>query len=124
MKLTILGNPATKKNSMQIVRFGNRPGLIQSETYRQYERDFTKQVTGQYKQCIDYPVNVKCVYYRKTKHRVDLSNLMAATHDCLVKAGVLADDNSQIIVSVDGSEVRHDKDNPRVEIEITRKEEK
>lgn len=68
---------------------------------------------------IDCPVEVKCIYYRATKHRVDLTNLLAATHDLLVEAGVLADDNCKIVVSVDGSRVMHDKDNPRVEIEIT-----
>ena len=54
-----------------------------------------------------------------TKRRVDLTNLMEATHDILVHCGVLADDNSKIIVSVDGSRVEYDKNNPRTEIEIT-----
>lgn len=120
MTLTILGNPRTKKNSMEIVWAGNRPVPIQNKRYRQYEDDFMVQVTGKHKLMIDEPVNVKCIYYRATKHRVDLTNLMAATHDCLVKAQVLADDNCKVIVSVDGSEVRYDKENPRVEIEITK----
>lgn len=120
MNLIIYGNPVTKKNSMKIVRFGNRPGLMQGDRYRQYESDFIAQVTGKHKLGIDHPVNVKCIYYRQTRHRVDLTNLMAATHDCLVKAGVLADDNSTVIVSVDGSRVDYDKTNPRVEIEITK----
>ena len=47
-----------------------------------------------------------------------MSNLMAATHDILVKYGVLADDNRDIIASVDGSRVHYDKKNPRTEIEI------
>jgi hypothetical protein len=53
-----------------------------------------------------------------TKHRVDLVNLLEATCDILVKANVLEDDNSNIIISHDGSRVLYDKDNPRVEIEI------
>ena len=48
-----------------------------------------------------------------------MTNLMEATHDILVHCGVLADDNSKIIVSVDGSRVEYDKNNPRTEIEIT-----
>lgn len=39
--------------------------------------------------------------------------------DALVAAGVLADDNSQIIVSHDGSRVLYDKDNPRTEVTIS-----
>ena len=36
----------------------------------------------------------------------------------LVRAGVLADDHSGIIAAHDGSRVRLDRENPRVEIEI------
>jgi Holliday junction resolvase RusA-like endonuclease len=55
-----------------------------------------------------------------TKASSDLCNHLASTCDILVKAGVLADDNSKIVVSHDGSRVLYDKQNPRVEIEITR----
>jgi hypothetical protein len=36
----------------------------------------------------------------------------------LVKGRVLEDDNSQVVYGHDGSRVRSDRDNPRVEIEI------
>ena len=58
-----------------------------------------------------------------TRHRVDLVNLLEATCDILVECGLLADDNSKIVVSHDGSRVEYDKYNPRVEIEITPAEE-
>jgi Holliday junction resolvase RusA-like endonuclease len=51
---------------------------------------------------------------------VDLINLHAALHDALVDCGVLIDDHSGIIVSTDGSRVRHDKENPRIDVVITR----
>lgn len=53
-----------------------------------------------------------------TRRRVDLTNLMEATHDTLVAAKILADDNYKIIDNVDGSRVRYDKNNPRTEIII------
>lgn len=120
MKLTLYGNPATKKNSQSIIinRKTRRPMLIQSKRYREYEKACIKQITGLYRKKINYPVTVICRYFRKTRHRVDLTNLLEATDDILVKAGVLGDDNSQIIKSHDGSRVFFDKDNPRVEIEI------
>lgn len=52
------------------------------------------------------------------KRKVDLANLIEATCDILVKAGVLADDNSHIVAAHDGSRVDYDKKNPRVEIWI------
>ncbi|WP_299034066.1 RusA family crossover junction endodeoxyribonuclease, partial [uncultured Anaerococcus sp.] len=83
-------------------------------------KDCGRQITGKYKKNIDYPINLKCVYYRKTKHRVDLTNLLAATCDILTDCGVIADDNYKIVVSHDGSRVMFDKERPRVEIEIER----
>lgn len=69
---------------------------------------------------IDYPVNMKCLYFMPTKRLVDLANLLEATCDILVHYRVLRDDNSRIIVSHDGSRVQYDKKNPRVEIEISK----
>ena len=46
---------------------------------------------------------------------------MQAIQDVLVEAGILADDNRNIVASVDGSEVLHDKANPRTEVTITKK---
>lgn len=118
MELILYGRPITKKNNGRIVMAGRYPKLLPSQKYVEYERDCLKQITGKYKQMIDYPINLKCVYYMPTKHRVDLTNLLNATNDILVAAGVLADDDSKIVASMDGSRVLYDKENPRVEIEI------
>ena len=50
------------------------------------------------------------------------TNLLEAIDDILVYAGTLADDNSSIIVSHDGSRVLYDKDNPRTEVYISQYE--
>lgn len=119
MKITLLGNPVTKKNSAQIISAGGKRRLIPSKAYRDYEMACLWQITGAMRQKIETPVTVSCVYFMATRRRVDLINLLSATHDILVKGEVLADDNSLIIQSVDGSRVDYDKDCPRVEIEIT-----
>ena len=54
-----------------------------------------------------------------TRRRVDGLNLEEAVDDLLVEAGILADDNSRIVISHDGSRVLYDKDNPRTEITIS-----
>ena len=118
MRFTIKGNPPTKKNSAQIVMAGAHPRLMPSKAYREYEQVFLWQVPAAAKQKLDLPHTLRCVYYMQTRRRVDLNNLLAATADLLVKAGVLEDDNSRIIYSLDGSRVRYDKENPRVEIEL------
>ena len=67
-------------------------------------------------------INLQCVYYMPTRHKVDLANLLSATCDILVHYGVIADDNANIVASHDGSRVDYDKANPRVEVTITTKE--
>ena len=119
MKIVITEPPKSKKNSMQIVKFGNRYTLVQSKAYREYEKACGKYFYGWNAEPIDYPCTVKCTYYMPTRRRVDITNLMAATHDILTKYGVLADDNRDIVCSVDGSRVYYDKQRPRTEIEIT-----
>ena len=117
LKIVFKGNPATKKNSMKIVNGGRR--LIQSDRYREYEQACLWQVPESAKRHIETPVNLCCVYYRADNRKCDLVNLLGATQDILTRAGVLADDNRAIVLSVDGSRVYTDKVNPRVEIEIT-----
>ena len=117
VRFTIPLNPVTKKNSQQIILVGGRPRIIPSKKYKEYERDcipfltHVEPVTGR--------LNVKAVYFMRTRRRVDLINLHEALHDILVKAGVLEDDNCKIIYSTDGSYVDYDKENPRTEVTIT-----
>ena len=117
-ELTIKGAPRSKKNSMQIVKFGNRPSLIPSAKYREYEKMAGEQITPP-DAPINDPVNVKMLFYMPTHRRVDLSNLISACLDILVKYQVLEDDNCNIVVTQDGSQVFYDKENPRTEVYIT-----
>lgn len=120
IKFTIYLNPRTKKNSQQIA-YNRRTGnqfITQSEIYKQYERECGWYMPFVDKP-IDYPVNVKAIYYRDSNRRCDLNGLNQCLHDCLVKYGILKDDNFKIIASTDGSRVLVDKDNPRTEVEIS-----
>lgn len=117
MTITLYGDPRTKKNSLR--KFGKV--VLPSEQFLRYQEDCICQIHSP-KKPIDYAVNVKCLYYMQTRRTVDLTNLLSATDDILVKAGVLLDDNCRIIASHDGSRVLYDKDNPRAEIIITEAE--
>lgn len=119
MNITIYEPPKSKKNSQQIVRIKGRPILIPSKAYKDYEKACGKYLEGAVDEPINTPVAIRCEYYMPARRRVDLTNLLEATHDVLVKYGVLADDNRNIIASVDGSRVFYDKENPRTEIYIT-----
>ena len=117
--------PVTKKNHAQVVhtgqkcpvcRRGKNVRLLPSKQYREYEEAALWCL--QRKEPITTPVNVQCLFYMPTARRVDLVNLLEAACDVLVAAGVLADDNCNIVRSHDGSQVLLDRDRPRTEIYI------
>lgn len=124
LSFIIYGPPRTKKNSNQICRsVSGRPFIAPSRYYKDYEKDFIKQVRAEWKQGIDTRINAKYVYYMPTHRIVDLVGLIEATNDILVKAKVLKDDNTRIVATHDGSCVYVDKACPRVEIELRPKAE-
>ena len=120
MRYIIRGTPVTKKNSSRIILVHGKPRIIPSKQFAEYEKAALYQLMPVRPQtAVDYPLNVRCVYYMPTNRRVDLTNLLAATMDILVDAHVLADDNAKIVVGHDGSRVEYRATEPRVEIEIT-----
>lgn len=121
IKLLIPITPRTKKNSQRIIICHNRPMIISSSAFKKYEKD-CKMFLPKLKTPINYPINLKCIFYMDTRRRIDLVNLQEAICDILVKYEILSDDNRNIIASMDGSRVFYDKENPRTEIEITKLE--
>ena len=124
IRITLYGDPRTKKNSQRPITAESKKGkkytmILPSAAYGDYEADCLRQITGNYRRHIDTPVNVEARYFMATRRQIDLTNLNEAIHDILVKARVLMDDNRNIIASTDGSRVFWDKTNPRVEITIT-----
>lgn len=116
IQFTINLPPITKKNHQQIIRVKGRPMVIPSKQYRQYEKDCGPFLPAM--EPINEPVNVKAVYYMPTRRRVDLCNLHEALCDILVHYGIVEDDNSKIVATMDGSRVEYDKENPRTEVTI------
>lgn len=113
--------PRTKKNNQQIMINGKtgKPFIAQNAKYKIYEQDsgwFLKKLP----EPISEPVNVKCIFYRPDRKRVDLTNLLEAIDDILVKYKIIKDDTFTILAGHDGSRVLVDKKNPRTEIEITK----
>ena len=119
IKFTSPLTPITKKNHQQILRNKStgRPFVAPSLQYKQYEKDAMWFIPKG--KTIDYPVNVKCLFYMPTHRRCDLTNLLESIDDIMVKGRLLADDSYTVIVGHDGSRVLYDKDNPRTEVEIT-----
>lgn len=138
LSFTITGNPYVKKSNQRIQIRGRRPVKVNTKRYNEWREDALRQLEklgfdpqfkikkkmGQSVQAqIDYPVNLKIIFYKETRGAVDLSALYEGIQDVLVEVGCLEDDNYNIVAGHDGSRVRVDKQNPRMEIEITKMEE-
>lgn len=125
IEFTIPVKPRTKKNSSSIVTLKNgRTLLLPSKYYKAFEKEVVNYVVSLFGnlEAIDKPINLCCVFYKEKNHRSDLVGYLQAIQDALVKAGMLLDDNSNIVASTDGSRVELDRENPRIEVKITWKE--
>ena len=112
-------NPKTKKNNQQIAYNPKtkRYFIAQGKEYLNYEKEagwFLRKPPVS----ISDRVNIKCLFYRDSERRVDLTNLLEAIDDILVKYKIISDDNYKIIAGHDGSRVYVDRSNPRTEIYI------
>ena len=72
-------NPRSKKNHQKIIynRRTNAPMVVQSDIYKQYEKDCGRYLRPPTKP-ISCPVNVKCIFYRENARLCDLTNLLEA----------------------------------------------
>lgn len=121
-KATLPLEPKSKKNNQKICYNGRtqRPFIKQSDKYIQFEKDCGYLLNRKPPAPIDYPVNCQYIMYRGSEKVFDALNGSAALDDILVKYGILKDDNFHIVAGHDGTRVRVDRKNPRIEIIITR----
>jgi hypothetical protein len=137
ISITVFGAPRTKKNSPQIVPALGRSVLIPSEAYKEWFREAMKQAAIIRSQLaaaglelpVTGPVNVRALFYRD-RNIGDTCGYYQALGDWLQAprvskrgkrirngAGIIEDDRQ--IASWDGSRLRKDAENPRIEIEIS-----
>ena len=120
---TIDANPRSKKNSQEIV-FNRKTGkrmVIQNKRYTEFEKE-CKPFMPILDYPIDYSINLQCKFYVCDARARDIANYIEAIQDILVKYKVIKDDNYNIVASLDGCSMEIDRERPRIEIEITKKE--
>ena len=119
MKIIIPLMTRPKKNSQQIYINKNtgKRFVTQSDRYKEFEQN-CGYFLNRYAKNINYPINLKCTFYVSDKRRRDLVNLLEAIQDILVKYGVIADDNYNIVRSVDNSRIIYEKGREETIIEI------
>ncbi len=116
-RLTVLGNPATKKTSNRVFRRSGRIIVAPSAVHARWLRMALAQLKTQWKRPpLQIPVSIAAIFYRADRRRVDLVNAMQALADALQAAGVVA--NDRLIASWDGSRLNRDPARPRIELQI------
>jgi Holliday junction resolvase RusA-like endonuclease len=128
LKYIIPLDPRTKKNHQMIAGSGERCPycgkfkkmfIRQGKANTEYTAKAWHYLTPKPAVPISSPVQIRYLFYMATRRKVDALNLCAAADDLLAEAGILADDNTSIIKSHDGTRVLYDKEHPRTEIYIT-----
>lgn len=111
LNFTIPIQPVSKKNSQQIMinQKTGKPFVMPSKRFKEYESAAMWFIPRN--QMIDYPVNVKCLFFMGSRRKCDLTNMLEAIDDIMVKAGLLSDDDFTVIQSHDGSRVLMTKKN-------------
>lgn len=116
--IVILGTPRTKKNSPRIFK-NRRTGarfVMPSAASSSWTESAVAQIQAQWQIApLAVPLQLRAAVYRARKVG-DLGNYLAAICDALETARAI--ENDKWIVSFDGSRLREDKTNPRVEIEL------
>jgi len=103
--LRIYGQTPSKKSSQQIIKVKDSLRIIPNKKYNEWIHSTVKQLKDQKEEkqfeTINEPVAVKCLVYRLTKRKIDLTNMLQSVHDALEAAGIVKDDF--LIESIDGS---------------------
>lgn len=117
-ELHMPGPPRTKKNSGKIWKVGKRTIIKPSEpwlVWRDRVAAWAMEFMGE-KPMIDVPVNCAAIFYRDAE-RGDSTGYYQGLADVLEEIGVVTNDKH--ITQWDGSRLKVDKANPRVEVILT-----
>ena len=110
----------SKKNSQQIYinHRTRKPFISQSKLYKEFEKECGLYLY-KYALNINEPIQLRCTFYVNDRRKRDIVNLLNAIQDILVKYKVIADDNYNVVKSVDGSRIIYRKGKePETIIEI------
>lgn len=124
IRLTVLGAPRTKKNHGRLIKTGVRHRLLPSKAWTTWSQAARivcaghdlDQITRRIPFLKDRPYNVTAIFYRD-RDIGDAVGYYQGLADLLEKRAIVS--NDKWFVSWDGSRLKKDKENPRVEIILT-----
>lgn len=116
IKITLKGNPKSTNNIYRAVCRGRFPSLYLSKEGKGLKEDYQWQIKQQYKdKPLKEELSIVIRTYHGTKRKSDWDNFHKLSMDSLT--GIVYEDDSQIVKAT--VEKFYDKDNPRIEIELS-----
>lgn len=114
--LSVKGRPVSKKNSWKRSRTGK---VYPSDTVKRWTSAALFQLRSQWdhRPPLLGPLNAAFVVYLDRGQRMDLDNILQTAQDALQAAGIITSD--YIIKRLDGSDLRRDESDPRIEITLS-----
>ena len=116
--ITFLDRIPSKKNSQGFKKVGSRIIIYPSKEYRAWE---AKAIADDLYGIAPIPwesIAAEMTIFAPDKRSADLSNKWESIADCLVKAGILPDDNWFVLDAVTLKFGGVDKKNPRAEVKF------
>ena len=113
----LYGEVRSKKNSKRIVVAHGKPRIVSSVPYKAWEKDAVAQLlrcqVSPFRALREGQNVAACItIYRRTKRKYDLTNMGEGVMDALVLAGILDDDNADVVHEVTVRRGGVDKENP------------
>jgi len=124
LSFNIPGRPSTKKTSQRVVRRGKYTKILPSALYERYElhcKEYCEYFWKNFNfEPMDFGIGLKLRVYLDSWIVGDECGYQQAHGDIIQKHGIIADD--MWIHWIDNNEhmIHYDKDNPRIEVEISR----
>ena len=120
MDITIRGRIPSKKNEHFAKFVKGKICVFPSSKYQKRENDQIKRLmAGRIRPLkLDKPLKVIYKFRFPDRLKTDLSNKLESINDLLVRYGLFADDNYEILACIEATSMGIDKENPRCEIEI------
>lgn len=117
LNLVVHGRTPSKKNSKQIIYVRGKPLIISSKDYAEWHKTSLQSLKIA-PRLNENTIEVQLCFYSENKRKFDLSNKAESIMDLLVDAGILLDDNYEVVPKLILEYGGISKENPRCEIKI------
>ena len=118
MKITLIGNTPAKKTGQRSFGKGRRKKILPSKRHEAWhDQNMAALVLPDVPLPLPCRVRLSVHFVRQSHRRWDYTNALDAVQDFLVDAGILIDDNAEVLCLGDITH-EYDKLNPRAEVTL------